>query len=142
MSHPNSSNDSASRKRNVGKLVLGLLLLAVAVALFLVFRGAGGGPGDGGRADGGATSETQARLDLTRTALAATENLEMDQADQSWSSLFQSSPQDASVALNRAINRVLRVDQLSARATNASLDDAEKKEARRQLPDAISGARS
>ena len=90
---------------------------------------------------GGASAESLDRLDLTRTALAATENLELVEADADWSALFGQSPQDPSVALNRAINRVLRVDQLSAQATNASLDDAEKKAARAQLPDAISGSR-
>ncbi len=80
-------------------------------------------------------------MNLTRTALAATENLEAADADGAWSQLYSETPDDPSVALNRAINRLLRVDDLSARATNASLEEAERKGARAQLPDAIADAR-
>jgi len=81
------------------------------------------------------------KLDLTRAALAATENLEVVPADDIWSKLYSEAASDESIALNRAINRVLRVDALSAKATNASLDDQEKKNARSQVPDAISAAK-
>ncbi len=122
-----------------GKLILGLLVaFGVVVAIFLTSRGRDGG---GGMGEGSVAPELQQNLDLTRTALAATENLEMVQADQAWTSLFEQSAQDASVTLNRAINRVLRVDELSGQAMSASLDAAGKKAARSQLPDAISGAR-
>ncbi len=65
--------------------MLGGLVLGIAIVGFLVFAVT--------TAEAAVTAarrpETQDRLDLTRTALAATENLEMVQADQSWSSLFQ-----------------------------------------------------
>ena len=83
----------------------------------------------------------QSRLDLTRSALAATENLEPIEADQAWEELFQADSQNRSNAMNRAINRLLRVDSLASKATNASLDEDEKKAARSQLPNAISAAR-
>ncbi len=85
--------------------------------------------------------ELRSRLELTRTALAATENLEPEDADVAWQDLYQVDPQNRSVAMNRAINRLLRVDSLASQATNASLDDDDKKAARSQLPDAISSAR-
>ena len=100
---------------------------------------AGGGGGGGGSS--AIDPKTSQQLELTRAALAATENLEVVEADVSWSKLFSESKTDQSVALNRAINRVLRVDDLSAKATNASLDDSARKNVRRQLPDAISAAR-
>ena len=90
---------------------------------------------------GGLDPAVSQQLDLTRSALAATENLELLQADKDWNQLYSKAASDESVALNRAINRVLRVDALSARATNASLDDQEKLNARRQVPDAISAAK-
>ena len=48
------------------------------------------------------------KLDLTRAALAATENLEVVPADDIWSKLYSEAASDESIALNRAINRVLR----------------------------------
>ncbi len=83
----------------------------------------------------------QSRLNLTRTALAATENLEQLEADVAWEELYQEDSSDPSVAMNRAINRLLWVDSLASRATNASLGDADKKAARAKLPNAISAAR-
>ncbi len=141
MSDPDPLEGSRAKSGGIGKLVLGVLVASgVGVAIFMASRDRGnGGGGFGG--GGSAAPKLQQSLDLTRTALAATENLEMVQADQVWTSLFEESSQDASVTLNRAINRVLRVDQLSGQATSASLDAANKKAARAQLPDAISGAR-
>jgi hypothetical protein len=52
----------------------------------------------------------QNRLELTRSALAATENLEPLEADAAWQQLFQDDSSNRSVAMNRAINRLLRVD--------------------------------
>ena len=54
----------------------------------------------------------------------------------------QEFPQDPSVSLNRALNRVLAVDALSGSATSALSDDAKKKAARSKLPNATSAARS
>ncbi|MDA8745310.1 VCBS repeat-containing protein [Rubripirellula amarantea] len=98
-------------------------------------------PVDGGGPAGGSDS-TGEMLSLTRTALAATENLEVVEADTSWQQLYVASPSDVSIAKNRALNRVLWVDTLAGKATNASLDDAAKKAARSELPDAIEAART
>ncbi len=81
------------------------------------------------------------QLELTRVALAATENLETEAASRSWQTLVDQSPDDPSVLQNRALNHVLRVDDLASQATNSSLDAPAKKAARSQLPDSIGGAR-
>ncbi len=83
----------------------------------------------------------QAKLELTRSALAATENLEPMEADVAWQELYQADTGNRSIAMNRAINRLLRVDKLAGQATNASLSEDEKKMARSQLPEAIASAR-
>ena len=138
MSDPDPREGDNVKPGGIVKLAVALLVaLCVGLAIYWTSGDRGGGFGGGG----GAAPELQETLDLTRTALAATENLEMVQADQAWTSLFDAAAQDPSVTLNRAINRVLRVDQLSGQATSASLDDDKKKAARMQLPEAISEAR-
>ncbi len=82
------------------------------------------------------------QLELARTALAATENLNPTEADESWSTLFKQMPEDASIALNRALNRVLRVDSLTEAANNSLLSADERQTARNQLPSAIENART
>ncbi|MBL6724592.1 MAG: hypothetical protein ISQ09_05870, partial [Rubripirellula sp.] len=72
----------------------------------------------------------QAKLELTRSALAATENLEPMEADVAWQELYQADTGNRSIAMNRSINRLLRVDKLAGQATNASLSEDEKKMAR------------
>jgi hypothetical protein len=126
-------NPEESGNRGVAKIVGVLIAAGIVVGIFLLYRDV--------LLRGGVDEATEQRLDLTRTALAATENLESVDADAAWNQLFTETPQDASVAMNRAINRLLRVDELASRATNASLDDSEKMAARAQLPDAISAAR-
>ena len=139
MSSSDSSRDHQSASPDgsgglpLAKLAALLVLAVAAIMLFRLYRD--------GQGRGGVGEEIENRLDLTRTALAATENLEAVDADAAWSQLFSETPQEPAVALNRAINRVLRVDDLASRATNASLEDAEKKAARAELPDAIAGAR-
>ncbi|TWT64856.1 CRTAC1 family protein [Allorhodopirellula solitaria] len=86
-------------------------------------------------------SATVAQLEVLRSALAATENLDLRSADESWSTLHQQSPEDASIALDRAINRVLLVDDLAAQANNPALDAEAKTSVRSQLPKAIAAAR-
>lgn len=144
MTEPGSAtgNDSGN-SNNLRKLILVVSVLGVAAAIFVFSRGEQDGNGGGGVGGGGAvTADLDRRLELNRTALAATENLEAIAADQAWSELREQLPEDTSVALNRAINRVLLVDQLSGRATNASLDNAQQKDARSQLSDAIPAARA
>ncbi|MCH1439041.1 MAG: hypothetical protein L7W43_05270, partial [Rubripirellula sp.] len=138
---PTSSKSSSGEKSGGRKKSILPLLLGTIVLLGI---GAGFWGLSGKRVDNGAGSldpVVSQQLDLTRTALAATENLELIEADESWNELYRQASSDESIALNRAINRVLRVDALSAKATNASLDDQEKQNARRQVPDAISAAK-
>lgn len=133
------------RSSRVGRMSvwLGIIVAAAAVLIALLIwqRGAQPNGNGGGNAGGGKNGTASPLLSLTRTALAATENLETDEAEDAWASLREQLPQDESIALNHAINRVLRVDQLSAQATNAALGDEEKKAARRQLAVAIPAAR-
>ncbi len=86
--------------------------------------------------------QTLDQLELTRLALAATENMETDQAAPIWETLYAVSPSNASIALNRVLNRVLRVDTLASEANNPALDAEAKKAVRMQLPAAIADART
>lgn len=137
-----TSNKSSNIEKSAGR---GRAVLPLIGGVFVLFCIAAGfwmlSDDQGGKGSGGLDPVISQQLDLTRTALAATENLEVVQADESWSKLYSEATADESIALNRAINRVLRVDALSAKATNASLDDQEKQNARRQVPDAISAAK-
>ncbi|MDB4749490.1 CRTAC1 family protein [Rubripirellula sp.] len=135
-SKSSNTEKSAGHGRAVLPLIGGVFVLLCIAAGFWMLS-----DDQGGKGSGGLDPVISQQLDLTRAALAATENLEVVQADESWSKLYNESASDESVALNRAINRVLRVDALSAKATNASLDDQEKQNARRQVPDAISAAK-
>ncbi len=119
------------------KVVLGLVVaLALVIAVVLIVRRSGGEA-----AAIAASSDANARLQKTRDALAATENFESAAADEDWSTLYEESPKDASIALNRALNRVLRVDVLTEKANNSLLDASEKQAARSELPQAIDAAR-
>ncbi|MEP0343383.1 FG-GAP-like repeat-containing protein, partial [Rhodopirellula bahusiensis] len=80
-------------------------------------------------------------LDLNRVALASMENLETDDAEKAWSSLSNARPEDLSVALNRALNRALTIDELSAVATDASAKPEEKQAARQRLAALLSETR-
>lgn len=126
----------STRKKSTGRARLPIVILLLALI-------AGGIVGVLVWNPNAVIDETaQRQLELTRAALAATENLEMVEADKSWSILYGETKDDASIALNRAINRVLRVDQLAAKANNASLDEEQKRAARKELPDAITSAKT
>jgi hypothetical protein len=133
------SNRGSNRVGRMNAWVAVIVIVAILVAAFLFWPG-GDRPIGGNGGGRGATDDSM--LELTRVALASTENLEVVEADKAWASLLQQFPADESIALNQAINRVLRVDQLSAQATNAALSVEEKQEARRQLPEAIAAART
>ena len=85
--------------------------------------------------------ESEANLAKISKALAATENIEPAEAAKLWSELGKQFPDDPSVKLNLSLNAVLRVDTLTATATDGSRTAEEKKAARAQLPDAIDAAR-
>ncbi|WP_286763930.1 MULTISPECIES: FG-GAP-like repeat-containing protein [Rhodopirellula] len=80
-------------------------------------------------------------LDLNRVALASMENLDTDDAETAWASLSKSRPEDLSIALNRALNRALTIDELSAVATDASAKPEEKQAARQRLASLLSETR-
>lgn len=82
------------------------------------------------------------RLELARAALSATENLDTAGAEVDWSELHRQVPEDRSVALNRALNRLLHLDALTESSTNVLLDEAARQTARAQLPAAIVAARA
>ncbi|MCM2369694.1 FG-GAP-like repeat-containing protein [Aporhodopirellula aestuarii] len=129
-----------SQSRRIVVSAAGLVVLAIITAIVMFQDGKIGEQAN--EQDGTAAPADDEQLELTRRALAETENLQLVSADASWNTLHEQSPEDVSITLNRALNRVLRVDALASQATNAALDAAEKKEARSKLPDAISGARA
>lgn len=86
--------------------------------------------------------ESDANLIKINQALAATENIEPEEAAKLWEQLHQQFNDDPSVTLNRALNAVLRVDQLTSTATDGSRSGEEKKAARTQLPESIESARA
>ena len=92
---------------------------------------------------GGDAEVAQARehLELTRTSLAATENLDVAEADEGWTRLQTEFPSDVSTTLNWALNRVLRVDALASTASDPTADAKQQSDARSQLPAAIAAAR-
>lgn len=114
--------------------IAGLLVL-VAVAALMVF-------GFRGRWRDPRLPELspQQQLELARAALDATESLQAFEADQHWQQLFARHPKDTSIALNRAINRLLRVDQLVGTVDQPMLDPQQQAEAARQLPASIDAA--
>lgn len=136
MSDPHRKAEKESPSLGRGpKFLLLLVAVVAAVAAFIGVRSMID-------VDRGEDSQSLQLLDMTRTALAATENLATLEAEPTWAELAQRLPSDASIAKNRAINLVLRVDSLAERAMNPSLEDDEKRAARAALPDAMSAARA
>lgn len=84
--------------------------------------------------------ESEAALSSITDALAATENLETESAARKWNQLRRAFPDAPSIALNEALNAVLRVDQLTAAATDSVKSTEEKQAARRRLPEVLSSA--
>lgn len=117
---------------------------AVATSLTMTFAGCSCTRDPGGNGNGTTpplNSESEANLVKINRALAATENMEPEQAEQLWSGLRSQFSDDPSVALNRALNAVLAVDMLTAAATDSVKSSEEKQAARARLPDAIEAAR-
>ncbi|TWU56136.1 FG-GAP repeat domain-containing protein [Rubripirellula reticaptiva] len=136
----NESRD-AKRSGGTGKIVIALAVIAVVVAGIILWSSRPDNLGNVADVDDSEERQAAEQLDLTRRALAATENLEAKSADKSWESLYQQSPGDKFMLQNRALNRILNVDELAGQASNSSLEAAAKQAARAQLPDAIAATR-
>ncbi|WP_167546644.1 CRTAC1 family protein [Stieleria maiorica] len=123
---------------------LAVVFAAVATSISLTFSGCSCSRDAADNGNGTTPplrSESEANLVKITQALAATENMEPDQAEQLWAELRTQFAQDPSVALNRALNAVLAVDMLTAAATDSVKTSEEKSAARALLPDAIEAAR-
>ncbi len=139
-----TARSSSMRPKRSGKtktiFLVGFAAAAIIVAAIIV--GNRGAKDEPPAAEVVASDGDAQRLSLTRTALAATENLETDVADQAWQTLVGQSPEDTSAWLNLSLNRVLAVDELAGRATNASIEASQRMAARGSLPTAIADARA
>ncbi len=137
MNEPQSNSDpSEPTGRKLALIILALIAGAI-VTVLVANRDRNPVVGLGG----GVAADPEL-LELTRTALAATEDLATEEAEAAWQSVYERTPEDASLLLNRALNRVLHVDRLSQQAMDGSSDAAKQKAARVQLPAAIDAARN
>ena len=128
-----SQPENQSPKKHSFSLLLLIGLLLGGGAAFLMFRGGGG-------VDDDAAGDGNDHLALTRTALAATENFLPDEAEVHWGKLYEAFPEDGSVVLNRALNRVLKVDELASTANNSNFDEDVRKAARLKVSGASDAA--
>ncbi len=121
------------------KFILVLVVLGTFLGVAVMMRPAGEDKKNGKTPEVRGVAEE--RLQLARTALAATEDLSTEEAAPAWASLSDQMPDDASIALNRALNQVLQVDSLTETANNTLLKAEERQAARVKLPVAIEAAR-
>ncbi|WP_438811172.1 FG-GAP-like repeat-containing protein [Rhodopirellula halodulae] len=123
-------------------LVLAVVLIAVGTWWFSQNPNGPGGDDDVKTRNGGARTELATKnLELNRVALASMENLETDKAESAWAELAKSRPDDISIALNRALNRVLTIDELASVANDASAKAEDKRAARQRLSGLLSESR-
>ncbi|WP_153558732.1 FG-GAP-like repeat-containing protein [Roseimaritima sediminicola] len=85
--------------------------------------------------------DPQLAFETTRAALAATENLDVETADQRWSDVLRLRSGDLDALRNAALNRVSAVSQLSARLYDGTLTPDQRSEAQSRLPAAAQAAR-
>ena len=136
MTESESETRGSKTQFPLGVMVAVCVFLGVGTAVYVLNRQPDGGNGAGENDSG----EENKALALTRTALAATENLATVEADPIWNELMALLPDDPAVAKNRALNRALRVRQLAEQALNNNFTEEEQMEARQQLPDAMLAA--
>ena len=144
MTEQQPEKQTADKKKSslIGVLAAAALaLVIVAVLMFFLPNGGGDGIGGDGGGDPGAATQLQANLTKLRSALVATENLDTVSAQPDWDSLLELMPDDASLARNRALNRVLRIDQLAETINSPNSSTDEKKAARIEASSSISVAR-
>jgi hypothetical protein len=123
-------------------LVIAVALIAFAVIGYLSYNPPNGRPAilDAQQTD--INDVAQSRLTLAKSAITATEDLDLPSADRDWSALFTDLPSNRSIALNRALTLALFVDSLADGANNSLRTAEERQESRKQLPTAIERARS
>ncbi len=139
------------RQRGLSSLavVVGLLLLVLlAVAGYFLLRPApphpvpaDDAPQPVPTAPAGTPGDAKLAFELTRAALAATENLDPEVAAQGWNDVLQVRPGDLDGLRNAALNRVLQVKQLAGQLFDSSISPKDKAMAKQQLPGAIRAAR-
>ena len=88
-SKSSSSEKSGGREKSILPFMLGMIVLVGIAAGFWVLSGKRDDNGAGGL-----DPVISQQLDLTRTALAATENLELIEADESWNELYRQAASD------------------------------------------------
>ena len=88
-SKSSSSEKSEGREKSILPFMLGMIVLLGIAAGVWVLSGKPDGNGTGGL-----DPATSQQLELTRTALAATENLELIEADESWNELYRQAGSD------------------------------------------------
>lgn len=76
-----------------------------------------------------------------RQAINSTESLQTETADQDWETLYAELPDDRSVTLNRALNRLLEVESLVALIREDADTPAAREAAVARLPEALKLAR-
>ncbi|MEM9364977.1 MAG: VCBS repeat-containing protein [Planctomycetota bacterium] len=121
-------------------LVFGLVS-ALGVALTMALRPIAVRPERGKTADDVGDQQLASTLRLNRIALAATEELDTATASENWNRLHEADPTDTAVAMNRALNELLRVDALTAIVRDTSSDPDEVNETRQVLPARLAAAR-
>lgn len=137
---PELKNANPSHDSQRLRWILGLLC-----AMCLTAYGCFGRSSDSEQQDGttsGSSGESEAMLVQVKTALASAENLEAEAAVEQWTKIRSERPDDPSVALNLALSAVLRVDELTATATDSVKSAEERKAARQKVNAALSKARS
>ncbi|MFG0264706.1 MAG: FG-GAP-like repeat-containing protein [Rhodopirellula sp. JB055] len=141
---PSGNQSPANNQSNFGVWLIALVVLGSLAGFSYWFTRVPGDLADDdivAGVDGEAQQVASKNLDLNRVALASMENLETDDAETAWASLSKSRPEDLSIALNRALNRALTIDELSAVATDASAKPEEKQAARQRLAGLLSETR-
>ncbi|TWU66633.1 FG-GAP-like repeat-containing protein [Crateriforma conspicua] len=122
-----------SQRRFVPFTFLAVVVLAIAAGLWWAANRTG-------EDSSTPAADDKSALQTVRVALAATEDLDGDAADEAWSRLRKMRPDDVAVTRNWALNRLLIVDRLAEQTENRSLSADQRQAARTALPDRIAEA--
>ena len=108
----NVNSPKTSRPQRNQRSAFALAVLATSITMTLAGCSCSRDPAGNGTVNGTTQllgGESEANLVAINQALAATENMEPEQAESLWAELRNQFPDDPSVALNRALN-ALRED--------------------------------